>query len=219
MAIPVFMNKPPRPPVTGIRSRRFPDSGFGASLTSSNEVLFCLQRRTVRAIPDAACFPGTAGDGFLAIFPSRSLGWDKKTIYLSSHGGVFIRKEPGTLDLEYLQTPGDRLVNVTVADPAGNLWLGTSEGVLRYQPSRIPPVTKILASSTEVRKGVPLPVMFRGLRRFEKENNPASFRYSWRIDNGHWSPSIPGRSKPCRCRTWIPAATGWRCGRATWTAT
>ena len=162
----------------------FPDTGFGASLISSNEAVFTFSGGP-SGHPGCSLFSGNGWTTVPGDFSQPKFGWDKKTIYLSSHGGVFIRKEPGTLDLEYLQAPGDSLVNVTVADPAGNLWLGASEGVLRYQPSRIPPVTKILASSTEVRKGLPLPVMFRGLRRFGKENNPASFRYSWRVDNGH----------------------------------
>jgi signal transduction histidine kinase/CheY-like chemotaxis protein len=164
----------------------FPDSGFGLVLASSNEVLFTFSGGR-SGHPGCSLFSGNAWKTAPGDFSQPKFGWDKKTIYLSSHGGVFIRKEPGTLDFEYLQTPGDVFVNVTVADPEGNLWLGASEGVLRYQPSHVPPVTKILASSTEVRKGASLPVMFRGLRRFGKENNPASFRYSWRVDNGHWS--------------------------------
>jgi signal transduction histidine kinase/CheY-like chemotaxis protein len=164
----------------------FPDTGFAASLTSSNEALFTFSGGR-SGHPGCSLFSANGWTTVPGDFSQPKFGWDKKTIYLSSHGGVFIRKEPGTLDFEYLQTPGDALVNVTVADPAGNLWLGTSEGVLCYQPSHISPVTKILASSTEVRKGAWLPVMFRGLRRFGKENNPASFRYSWRVDNGPWS--------------------------------
>ena len=164
----------------------FPDTGFGAVLISSNEAVFIFSGGPA-GHPGCSLF---SRDGWHVVhgdFSQPMYGWDQKTIYLSSHGGVFIRREPGTLDFEYLQAPGDAFVNATVADPAGNLWLGTSEGVLRYQPSHVPPVTKILSSSTEVSKGSLLPVTFRGLRRFEKENNPASFRYSWRIDNGHWS--------------------------------
>ena len=168
----------------------FPDTGFAASLTSSNEVLFTFSGGR-SGHPGCSLFSQHGWKTVPGDFSQPKFGWDKKTIYLSSPGGVFIRKEPGTLDFEYLQTPGDEFVNITVADPAGNLWLGTVEGVLRYQPSRLPPEIKILASSTEVRKGVPLPVTFRGLLRFEKENNPASFRYSWRIDNGHWSDFEP----------------------------
>jgi len=168
----------------------FPDSGFGSSLISSNEVLFTFSGGPA-GHPGCSLFSRNGWKVISGDFSWPKYGWDKRTIYLSSHGGVFIRKEPGTLDFEYLQTPGDALANITVADPAGNLWLGTSEGVLRYQPSRIPPVTKILASSTEVRKGAPLPVTFRGLRRFERENSPASFSYTWRIDHGPWSDFDP----------------------------
>ncbi len=168
----------------------FSDSGFGTVLVSSNEALFTFSGGPA-GHPGCSLFSGTGWQVVPGDFSQPMYGWDKQTIYLSSHGGVFIRKEPGTLDFEYLQTPGDAFVNITVADREGNLWLGTSEGVLRYQPSRIPPVTKILASSTEVRKGAPLPVTFRGLRSFERENNPASFRYTWRIDHSPWSDFEP----------------------------
>ena len=90
-----------------------------------------LQWRPVGA-PGCSLFPGTAGTCCPGEFPQPTFGPDQKTIYLSCEGGVFIRKEPGTLDFEYLQTPGDTDVNLTVADAAGILWLGTSEGVLRY---------------------------------------------------------------------------------------
>ena len=168
------------------RVTAFPDTGFGAVLISSNEAVFIFSGGP-SGHPGCSLFSRDDWHVVPGDFSQPMFGWDQKTIYLSSHGGVFIRREPGTLDLEYLEAPGDAFVNITVADPAGNLWLGTSEGVLRYQPSHVPPVTKIVASSTEVRKGSPLPVTFHGLLRFEKENNPAGFRYSWRIDNGGWS--------------------------------
>ncbi len=168
----------------------FSNSGFGTVLVSSNEALFTFSGGSA-GHPGCSLFSRNGWQVVPGDFSQPMYGWDKQTIYLSSHSGIFIRKKPGTLDFEYLQTPGDAFVNVTVADREGNLWLGTSEGVLRYQPSHIPPVTKVTASSTEVRKGASLPVSFCGLRRFEKENNPASFRYAWRIDQSPWSDFKP----------------------------
>ena len=102
----------------------------------------------------------------------------------------------GRLTLNIFPRPVIAFVHVAIADPAGTLWLGASEGVLRYQPSRTPPATQISAGSTEVRKGVPLPVTFRGVGRFDKEDFPAGFRYSWRIDGGNWTQFVswPGQS-------------------------
>ena len=88
----------------------------------------------------------------------------------------------GRLDLDFLQAPGDPFVNIAVEDGAGAFWLWPSEGVLRYQPSGHPPETRIYSSVTAVRSGSALPVIVRGLSRFEREIRPSSFRYAWRID-------------------------------------
>jgi signal transduction histidine kinase len=164
----------------------FPDTGFGGRLTSSNEALFAFSGGQ-SGRPGCGLFSRNGWRMAAGDFYQPTFGPDGETIYLSSRGGVFIRKEPGTLDLEYLPIPGDAFVGITVADTAGNLWLGTSDGVLRYQPARTPPDTKIVASATEVSKGSPLPVTFHGRSRFERENRPASFHYAWRIDGGPWS--------------------------------
>jgi signal transduction histidine kinase len=124
-------------------------------------------------------------------FSHPTFGRDKKTIYLSSRNGVFIRRTPGTLDFEFLQVPGDSFVNVTVADASGSLWLGTSAGTFCYQPGHVAPRITATASAVELRRGTPLPVVFRGQERFEKNSDPTGFRYSWRIDNGGWSPFEP----------------------------
>jgi signal transduction histidine kinase/ActR/RegA family two-component response regulator len=172
-----------------------PAGGVEWSLTSSNEVLFAFGGGRAGR-PGCALFSQGRWDVVYGDYSHPTFGPDGKTIYLSSHGGLFIRREPGTLDLEYLSTPGIAFVHVAIADPTGTLWLDASEGVLRYQPSRTPPATQISAGSTEVRKGVPLPVTFRGVGRFDKEDFPAGFRYSWRIDGGKWTQFVswPGQS-------------------------
>ena len=92
------------------------------------------------------------------------------------------------MDFEYLQVPGESLVNIAIDDPAGTLWLGTSDGTLHYRPGKVAPHTLAVASADELRQGAVLPVTFSGQRRFEINNDPAGFRYSWRIDAGNWSP-------------------------------
>ena len=129
-------------------------------------------------------------------FSCPTLGRDNKTIYLSGRNGVYIRRQAGTLDLEFLQVPGESFVNITVADPSGALWLGTSSGTLRYQPDRIPPHILIYSPTIELRRAKPLPADIHGQRRFEVNSDPASFRYSKRVDAGDWSPfeAWPGMS-------------------------
>ncbi len=114
-------------------------------------------------------------------------GNDEKTIYLPSRGGVFIRRQPGTLALDYLQIPDDVQVQTAVDGLAGTLWLGTEDGTLCYRPGHEPPGITAVASVTELRRGAPFPVTFHGRSRFEPPKDPAAFRYSSRVDNGDWS--------------------------------
>jgi signal transduction histidine kinase/ActR/RegA family two-component response regulator len=172
-----------------------PASGTESILASSNEVLFTFGGGRSEH-PGCALFSQDRWNVVYGDYTHPTLGLDGKTIYLASHGGLFIRREPGTLDLEYLSTPVVAFVHVATADPSGSLWLGTSEGGLRYQPSRTPPATRISAGSTEVRTGVPLPVTFQGVNRFDEGVFPEDFRYSWRVDGGNWSRFVswPGQS-------------------------
>ena len=129
-------------------------------------------------------------------FTNPTLDRNGKTIYLSSRNGVYIRRQAGSLDLEFLQVPGQGFVNITVADPSGALWLGTSSGTLHYQPDRIPPHVMVVPATVELRRAKPLPVNIYGQRRFEANSDPAGFRYSWRVDARGWSPfgAWPGMS-------------------------
>ena len=173
----------------------FPDSGFGWSLANAEEMLLIFSGgRSGRA--GVALYSSNKWNCVYGEFSRTTFGRDQKTIFLPSRNGVFIRRQPGTLDFEYLQVPGDGFVNIAIDDPAGTLWLGTSDGTLHYRPGQVAPHTLALASVDELRRGAALPVTFYGQRRFEKNNDPAGFRYSWRIDAGSWSPfaAWPGTS-------------------------
>jgi len=174
------------PPVTA-----FSDRGFGGPPLSSAEELLVFFSGGSSGHAGCALYHSNQWQRVSGEFSHPTLGRDRKTFYLSSRNGVFIRHQPGTLDFEYLQVPGDSFVNITVGDSSGALWLGTSDGTLRYQPAQVVPRITALASSVELRRGIPLPVTFRGQGRFEKNSNPTGFHYSWRIDNDHWSPFEP----------------------------
>ena len=167
-----------------------PDNGFGWSLASDEE-LFMAFSGGRSGHSGCALFASNQWSRVYGDFIHPTLGGDKKTIYLPSRSGIFIRRQPGTLDLEHLQLPGDLFVNMVVPDQSGNLWLGTAEGTLLYRPDHTPPHTLVTASTVELKRGTPLPVTFRGQKRFENLNSPDSFRYAWRIDNGSWAPFEP----------------------------
>ena len=164
----------------------FPDTGFGASLATDEEAFLVFSGG---ATGRAGCALYSAGKWrwVHGEFSHPFFGSHKGVVYLSGRNGVFIRRQPGTLDFDFLQVPGDAYVNISVDDRSGALWLGSSDGTFRYQPSRTPPHTIAEASASEVRQGAPLPVSFRARARFEPPAAPASFRYSWRVDNEPWS--------------------------------
>jgi signal transduction histidine kinase/CheY-like chemotaxis protein len=166
--------------------RELPDKGFNSSLSSARE-FFLVFSSVSSSQAGCALYFSNQWHTVAGEFSHPTFGSDKKTIYLPSRNGIFIRKQPGTLNFEYLQIPSDSFVNIAMADPSGTLWLGSSEGTFRYRPGHVPPNTIALASVVELRRGAPLPVTVRVQERFENAKNPAGFRYSWRIDQGRWS--------------------------------
>ena len=173
------------PPVSAL-----PEKGFIWQLSSAEELLLIFSGAN-SGPAGCALFSSNQWHTISGEFSNPTFNSDKKTIYLPGNNGVFIRKQPGTLNFEYLHVPSDSFVNVAMADPSGTLWLGTSDGTFRYQPGHAPPHTTALASAVELRRGNPLPVTLRGLGRFEKNSDYNSFRYSWRIDHDRWSPFEP----------------------------
>ena len=168
----------------------FPYGGLLTSLSSSKELFVVFSSGSLSCSGCALYYSNrwvwTAGE-----FAKPTYGLDKITAYLPSRGGVYIRRQQGTLDTEFLQIPEDIMVNNVADDPAGNLWLSTEEGTLRYQPSHTPPLTKATASTLEIREGTPLPVELRGRSRFEPPKDATAYRYSWRVDQGPWSSFEP----------------------------
>jgi signal transduction histidine kinase len=173
----------------------FPDSGFGWPLGNAEELLMVFSGGRA-GHPGCALYCSNQWNRVYGDFSHPTFGSDQKNIFLPSRNGVFIRRQPGTLNFEYLQVPGDSLVNTAIDDLAGTLWLGTSDGTFHYRPGLVAPHTLALASADELRRGAALPVTFHGQRRFEQNNDPAGFRYSWRIDAGRWSAFVawPGTS-------------------------
>jgi signal transduction histidine kinase/CheY-like chemotaxis protein len=167
-----------------------PGGGFSWSLVSSNEALFVMDGgRTGK--PGCALFSANGWSVLAGSFATPKFDPHKQKIYFASRNGVFIRKQPGTLELEHLQAPGELPVNMAIEDQKGDLWLGTPEGVLRYRPSHLPPLATVAATVTEIGFGRPLPATFGSVRRFEPQANPADFFYSWRMDELAWSPFEP----------------------------
>jgi len=166
------------------------EDGLDGALAGTNELLVTFAGgRSGRA--GCALFASNHWQQVYGEFSNPAYGRDKKTIYLPSRNGVFIRRQPGTLELEFLPIPSDNFVNRAVADAVGTLWLGTSDGTFRYRPSTRPPNTIIQAPVLELQRGAALPVVFSAQSHSEKNSGPGSFRYSWRINDGRWSAFAP----------------------------
>jgi len=120
-------------------------------------------------------------------FAQPQFGLEQQTLYLCAPGGVYLRRHPGTLNLEFLATPGDPVVNTLAADTVGELWLGTADGTFHYRPGHCPPETTVVSSASEIQSGHRLPIRIRSQARFETVNSAAEYQYSWQVDGGTWS--------------------------------
>jgi signal transduction histidine kinase/CheY-like chemotaxis protein len=163
--------------------------GFGLALANAEEVFLIFSGGRL-GHSGAALMVSNHWTQISGEFNRPTYGPDHRTIYLPSRNGVYIRRQPGTLDMEYLQAPGDVFVNVAVADQKGDLWLGTSEGTFCYRPNHLPPRTVVVASATHIPHGAALPVSISGIGRFEEAGNPRNFRYSWCVDQKPWLPFV-----------------------------
>jgi signal transduction histidine kinase len=166
--------------------------GFGTVLTGPTEALFLFGGGRL-GNPGAALFSSNRWTIIHGDFSNPTYGANGAKMFLSSRDSIYIRKNLGNLDLGHLSMPGGARVHLVSENQNGDIWLSTSDGILRYRPGRTPPQARILASVTEVIAGRPLPVSFSGLTRFETGSNPQDFHYSWRVDRQAWSPFEPGR--------------------------
>ncbi|HEX7655058.1 MAG TPA: ATP-binding protein, partial [Verrucomicrobiae bacterium] len=146
---------------------------------------------------------GRTGNAGCALFSSNSwqilhgefrhpvFDQQHQALYLTTRNGVYVRRQPGDLEFDYLPVPGNLYADVAMADSSGNLWIGTTAGTYCYRPGRETPQAWGQSSVTELRRGSPLPVTLRARQRFENSPEPAAFRYSTRIDDGPWSAFQP----------------------------
>ncbi len=167
----------------------FSAGGFGTSLASAKE-LFLTFSGGRSGFAGCALYASNRWNWIRGEFSHPTYGGDKKTIFLPSRNAVLVRRQPGALDFERLELPCDCPVNIAIAEPSGRIWLGTPEGTFLYQPSFALPKTIVVASVTELRRGVLLPVNFHGRERFQNADHPGGFRYSWRVDEAKWSPFL-----------------------------
>jgi len=130
---------------------------------------------------------------FLNAFPGRD-----GTVILTSRGGLHLRRQRGTLDMDFVPLPADVFCSRVTEDAQNNLWVATADGVLRYTPDKDPPQTLLSTPVHGPPLGRELIVSMTGIKRYDITNRSASFKYSWRFDNHPWSlfQEWPGRTLP-----------------------
>ncbi len=164
----------------------FPDTSFEGALGRTNEVLFNFSGGR-SGKPGCALFTQAGWKLAYGDYTRMWAGMDG-IVYFAGRGGCYLRREPGTLELDFLPLPMDSFVSAMAPGHDGTLWVGTAEGVLQYHPAATPPETSIESLDAEVRGDDVLHVTFAGRRRFDPETRPAAYRYSWRFDDGEWTP-------------------------------
>jgi PAS domain S-box-containing protein len=150
--------------------------------------------------------PGLGGCGLFhsnkwqqteGVFLDLSYG-HKGSLFISGNGNIYIRRTPGTLDLDTLPLPENTFANRVIQDRDGSLWIGLPNGVLHYHPSQTRPQVEVSCSLTEIPHQTPLPVEARVLGRYSLDSTTDASRFSWRVDGGEWSGFArwPGRFLP-----------------------
>jgi signal transduction histidine kinase/CheY-like chemotaxis protein len=164
----------------------FPDTSFEGALGSTNEVLFNFSGGR-SGKPGCALYTRA---GWKLAYGDYTRMWAgaNGVVYFAGRGGCYLRREPGTLELDFLPLPMDSFVSAIAPGRDGTLWVGTAEGVLQYHPGTTPPETSIESLDGAVRGDGVLHATFAGRRRFDAEARPAAYRYSWRFDDGEWTP-------------------------------
>lgn len=163
----------------------FPDTSFEGSLGRTNEVLFNFSGGR-SGQPGCALYTPAGWKLAYGDYTRMWAGLDG-IVYFAGRGGCYLRRKPGTLELDFLPLPMDSFVSAMAPGHDGTLWVGTAEGVLQYHPATSPPETSIESLDAEVRGDDVLHVTFAGRRRFDPEARPAAYRYSWRFDEGEWT--------------------------------
>lgn len=119
------------------------------------------------------------GERIFALFQDRD-----GVLWFGTEAGV--TKYDGTHWSSFSEADGLHVNLITaITEVDGELWFGSPEGVTIYRPDRAPPDTRIRNSPQEVVGTSFYLFEFAGS---DFETAPHQMRYSWRLDDGAWSP-------------------------------
>lgn len=109
------------------------------------------------------------------------------SVLFGSQGGFNILRPEQQEEPSFVPLPVDTTVTALVQDREGSVWLGTTAGVLRFQPGTDPPRTELRASASEIQREGTLHVGLRAVKRWAPASAQSAAQFSWRVDGGQWS--------------------------------
>lgn len=128
---------------------------------------------------------------------------DGSLLFCERRGFHVLRPDEDT-DLDLVCLPVEAVPETVVKDREGSVWLGTSEAVWRYRPAQDAPVTRVSAAASSVQQDETLSMEIKGVQRWAPSSSRATFQYSWRLNDGPWSPFRQGTSLILRGQDYRP---------------
>lgn len=131
-------------------------------------------------------------DGQWKTFPIRSLMnislAADQTVLIGGKGCMnLVENRRDAIPLE-IELPEDILSEGLVKDLQGNYWVGNNATLLRFQPDRVPPETRIVSTVTNLFEGGRLDLRIDSIERFRPWGYREDQSFSWRIDDHEWTP-------------------------------
>ncbi len=103
--------------------------------------------------------------------------------------GVLTTVESGpNAEPEEIRLPESVRLSGAVRDRTGAYWMGNQEVGYRFTPDRVPPETRLGEVNTNVLSGQDLDLKVSGSERFWPVGHRDDYTFSWRLDDGPWSP-------------------------------
>jgi len=133
-------------------------------------------------------------------------------IVMAGEGGVHVRLA-GEATWRFIPSPAEGVSGPLALRGNGEVWAKQGPHVLRLAGIPAAPRASIRLGAARITEGDRVLVEFAGIDRYEPVSRPEAFAFSWRIDDGAWSPWVRGldqsgmpdlgRLQPGRHRLWL----------------
>lgn len=119
------------------------------------------------------------------------------SLLAGGNGRFFVIPDATGDDPIAVPVPNGERVSWVSRDRSGVFFAGTPDGLFRFQPDGIAPETRIQAANVRIVTGQPLRASALAFGRFEGDSSrDMSASYSWRLNDGAWSPFVVSTENP-----------------------